>query len=458
MAPQAPHDSRGIFQGGLAPAFTEVVTALGLDAAAILQRAGWAPPRPGDDAKVPIDMIVRAINLAAQASGRNDLGLLIGRANAPHATSLGIAFSAQPTVGGAIKLLAEHAAFRNDIEQNEVEQHDALLIWKKRLRPREMAANPYCVDCAIALSVIELRELLGPRWRPDLTCFRRKEPENLEPYRAFFGRVEFGHDFDGVVISPSDANFPIPSNDPNISNDLDRFLSSQASRGSASSLNDLEDLVMRLLLEGDCTVPALAMRQGVDPRTTHRRLKAHHVTFTQLVDRARRNLIDSQLRHSDRSLTEMAEILGFSSISTFSRWFKQEYGINASEFRRRTTAVTDAERYETLVEYSGDVILGVNMSGQITYANGAVGRLGRRRDEIVGAHLRDLLYPDDVEGAVGVLRSFMSAGTTAPGEHRWRLGTAHGAYEWFTASPCPLLDRSGRTLEVLFVHRRDGAE
>jgi AraC-like DNA-binding protein len=68
----------------------------------------------------------------------------------------------------------------------------------------------------------------------------------------------------------------------------------------------------------------------------HRRLAAEGKSFTQLLDNARREVATWQLRHGDQPLGEVTALLGFSSPSTFSRWFRQAYGIQPSEFRRLT--------------------------------------------------------------------------------------------------------------------------
>ena len=159
-------------------AFAEAAGAIALNWHEILEQVGIPIALAFEpDAKVSADLVVRAINMAAAASGREDIGLLIAQGTrSQFVTALAMAFRAQATVRSAVKMLARHAAFQNDIEEHEVEDHDGLLILKRRLRPRSMASNRYCIDCSVGLSVMEMRTLLGPSWKPEMACFRMVLP------------------------------------------------------------------------------------------------------------------------------------------------------------------------------------------------------------------------------------------------------------------------------------------
>ena len=41
------------------------------------------------------------------------------------------------------------------------------------------------------------------------------------------------------------------------------------------------------------------------------------------------------VENSDRPLTSVAELLGFSALSAFSRWFRSEFGCSVTQWRAR---------------------------------------------------------------------------------------------------------------------------
>jgi AraC-like DNA-binding protein len=61
----------------------------------------------------------------------------------------------------------------------------------------------------------------------------------------------------------------------------------------------------------------------MDRRTLHRRLVRQGTSFSELVQRERIELAQGYMDAGDRSLTEIAELLGFSCLSAFSRWKRQ---------------------------------------------------------------------------------------------------------------------------------------
>lgn len=67
----------------------------------------------------------------------------------------------------------------------------------------------------------------------------------------------------------------------------------------------------------------------------HRHLQAAGHSFTSLLVTIRSEFAIRQIRDSDRSLAELAELLGFSGPSAFAFWFRQHFGCTVSAWRDR---------------------------------------------------------------------------------------------------------------------------
>jgi undecaprenyl-diphosphatase len=78
-----------------------------------------------------------------------------------------------------------------------------------------------------------------------------------------------------------------------------------------------------------------ALSLGVDRRTVHRMLAREGHTFTSVLETTRRDLAERMVRNPNRSLTEVAETLAFSSHRNFTRWFRSQFGCSPSQWRSR---------------------------------------------------------------------------------------------------------------------------
>jgi AraC-like DNA-binding protein len=96
---------------------------------------------------------------------------------------------------------------------------------------------------------------------------------------------------------------------------------------------EIRRLVVSLLQSGECSIEAVAQHLGVDRRTIHRRLAGEGETFTHIVASVRRELATHLLADPGRNLAEVSLLLGFSSLSGFSRWHRQQFGKTASARR-----------------------------------------------------------------------------------------------------------------------------
>jgi AraC-like DNA-binding protein len=82
----------------------------------------------------------------------------------------------------------------------------------------------------------------------------------------------------------------------------------------------VRECIYAMLPSGLCSADSVASRLGVDRRTVHRHLAREGKTFSAIMDSARAELVTRYIENRDRPLASVAELLGFSALSAFSRW------------------------------------------------------------------------------------------------------------------------------------------
>jgi AraC-like DNA-binding protein len=64
------------------------------------------------------------------------------------------------------------------------------------------------------------------------------------------------------------------------------------------------------------------------------RLAAEGETFSSILNKVRIELARRYIQTGRKSLTETAQLLGFSGLATFSRWFRNEFGTSATRWQK----------------------------------------------------------------------------------------------------------------------------
>ena len=97
-----------------------------------------------------------------------------------------------------------------------------------------------------------------------------------------------------------------------------------------------------MLPHGKAKASAVAKELGVSHRTLARSLAAEGVTFSEILDQSKADLAKSYLTHGDLSISQIAWLLGYREVSTFTHAFKRWYGITPTELRAGAGMATTA--------------------------------------------------------------------------------------------------------------------
>ena len=77
----------------------------------------------------------------------------------------------------------------------------------------------------------------------------------------------------------------------------------------------------------------VAATLGVNVRTLQRHLEEAGESYAGLLNEARRELVPRYLENRAYSLTQVAQLLGYEFPSSFSRWFRGQFGMSPARWR-----------------------------------------------------------------------------------------------------------------------------
>jgi len=316
--------------------YVELSRSLGMDPQPLLRHVGLdAAALTVQDRWISGAACGRLLELSAAASRREDFGLRLAEYRRLSTLGpIGLVVREEPDVRSAIVLLLRHENMYNEVLHTRLSEAQGLATLKVALDVGERRELRQGTDLAVAAFHRVLRDFLGARWQPLTVCFTHRAPADTSTHRRLFGPVvEFEREFDGIVFYASDLDSPNALADPQLRSYARQFFDSIAAPMDISTKDRVRELIEALLPTGNCSVDQVAHSLGVDRRTVHRWLAEAGETFSSLLNATRTQLAEQFVGNRRRSLTEISGLLGFSSPSAFSRWFRKQFGCSARDWR-----------------------------------------------------------------------------------------------------------------------------
>ncbi len=285
---------------------------------------------------VPLPAIITLIERARKLTGEPALGFYLGLQMSISAHGyLGFAAMSAPTLRDALTLACLYAPIRTTslVLHLDVSPTTAALVIDEQ------------VDLGSARDVLLLSLLVGI-WRIGNTLLGREvtesvldvtfpEPDYYARFRRMNPRVRFARDANRLVFDASLLDARLVSADPAAL----RLAQEQCERmlESVGSGSPVVEHVRRLVLRRHAGVRSfeeLAAAVRVSPRTLRRRLADARVSFSTLLDEARRDRALLLLRSRGVSTKDVAERVGYSNVANFMRAFRRWTGQTPADYRR----------------------------------------------------------------------------------------------------------------------------
>lgn len=301
------------------------------------------------DGLLTMAQVEALLGAAQRTTGRSDLGLEL--ANAIQLTSHSVvsyAMLSSPTLGYCLRLVARYfslimPAFRMDYSCDSQMHITVEPVW-----PMSHAALGFHLEVIAGCVYREARELLGGEPLRSRLQFSLERPPHAHRYDANRDlRTEFGwraRPGFRMELPAELATRPLAMADPQALRLAEQRCDQMLENARASG--DVARWVHMMLRETSGeppSLPELADRLHLSPRTLDRHLKKEDTSFRELTKRARRERACGLLRDGRLSVTQVAYELGYSDAANFARSFRRELGCSPAEWRAGQQTSSTAE-------------------------------------------------------------------------------------------------------------------
>ncbi len=321
---------------------SEVDGACGLDPARMLLHAGLSPNVEREpDLMIPVERVGQLLQASAIRSGNESFGLCMAESRMlSNLGAVGMLIRDQAILRDSLELLMRYQVLLNGSLSLMIEAHADVVVLREVVKPgNPQQPTRQRIELALGVMLRLMRQFLGAGWQPRRVCFEHPAPRDVSVHHRLFGyRVEFNADFNGIVCAKTDLDARNPSADPAMARYAQQLLDASAKPQRPTMVEDVRRTTLLLLPSGRGTVEQVAEHLGVACRTVQRGLADQGQSFSSMVNEIRKELATRHVIESDRPLTEVAMLLGFSAPSAFSRWYHTQFGCSAKESRAARVA------------------------------------------------------------------------------------------------------------------------
>lgn len=316
-------------------AYVDVVRGLGADPFAMLRHARIRPEELTDpETRLAAATVTRLAEDTAREAGCETLGLLL--AEHRNFASLGpvsLLLQHRANLREAFASLAKHRHMISDVIDYVLEDDGETAMLRAEVT--HGCALRQTTEFTVAVMFRALREMSDGRWQPESIHFRHSAPADLNTHRRTFGvRIEFDSEFDGIACQSASLDVANRSANDVMARHAEQCLELLAGQRLTSTVTgQVRRAINSLLSRCNVTMESVADNLGLHPRMLQRLLEKEGATFAALLNEVRRDLAVRYLSASNHSVTDVGILLGYSTLSSFSRWFTVEFGKSPASWR-----------------------------------------------------------------------------------------------------------------------------
>lgn len=304
--------------------------------------AEMATPAPtasqGTAGKMPLLRYTSMLATAAAQSGRAHLGLEMAGVEPQSAHKIyGDIFDYAPTIGEALEALARYFPVTQTGTTVKVVQSQGMARFIYNID--DPTVGDTLQDAAYTLGKMwrSLRKCTGTSWALDQVTIAAKPPRRTDVYAHYFEAPILFNAQDTALCFPAPMlQQPIRTSDPERFAQYCAHMEQRMPRQNDPALlqDALRAWMMQATWHDHGTLESAAANFGTTARTLQRRLRAQGIGFQDLRAQVRMEVAQQMLQKSQLPITHIAEKLGFSEASAFTRAFRAHTHQSPRAFRQ----------------------------------------------------------------------------------------------------------------------------
>ncbi len=316
----------------------------GVASATLLERVQLSPQLLSQrDQRIAASTYLELLGLGVQLSGDDCLGLHLGEAVRPgYYGVLGYLIMSCATLADALHRQARYAALVGNLGQVDLADEppreglepQVAHSWQPLLAQQQRQLS----EETLAAWVTFGHWISGLDIPPSEVRFQHAAPADTREHQRIFRCPVLFEQADNALVFPKRLlSTPLGQADAQVRLMLDAYadrLLGEIQQGH-SVLDRARLELARQLPEAGADLGLIAARLALSPRTLQRRLREAGLSFNQLVDETRQQLVLHYLRDPALELAEIAFLVGFSEPGSLARAFRRWTGQSPGEYRRQ---------------------------------------------------------------------------------------------------------------------------
>lgn len=314
-------------------ALSQAIESYALDAAPILQAGQVDLARIDVNSRLDSDAMDRMICMAVEATGDPAFGLrFVDYLQPTSYHALGVALLYSPTLRSFCQRLERYFAMVTTLDDTRFveERERSYLVTRPLVSYSETLHRCHC-DGWTAWIVKLLRQMCRPDYAPLQVDLVWAPPVEVLPrYEQLFNcPLNFSMAEARIYLHPATLDVPLPTSNPELARHNDKVVAEFLAGMDKADLPSVVRMKMiELLPSGDCDREQIAGLVNMTVRTLHNKLESAGTSYQQLLDETREELAREYMDKNQLSVSEIAYMLGYTDLSSFSRAFKRWTGLS----------------------------------------------------------------------------------------------------------------------------------
>lgn len=313
-----------------------ILTELGKDPAQVLGAFGMNPDLlKHPEVRIPYSLMGRILAHCARTTGCDHFGLLVGQQISINALgAMGFLMQSANNLKEAIQAYIHLAKWQDQGAESRLFSDNGLSILSYTICINDLEGADQIYDGTMAGHQNLLTALCGPNWQPLEVLLSRSRPKNTKPYdRIFNAPIRYNAEQNGLMMQTRCLQLAPRHADPMLHQHMQQEILKQDPGQPSSVSAKVRFLIRELLGNQVCTLSETASCLGMHARTLNRRLQLEGTTFQDEVDAVRYQTARHFLSGSEKSISEIASIIGYASNSAFTHAFRRWSAVTPGEWR-----------------------------------------------------------------------------------------------------------------------------